>query len=440
MTLVQSLRQLLSGNKILICFIVSVVITSCGTRQSGIQKTEVVPITPKKKNTTAAQEDSLTRKPTAIDIEVPVQPRTKTEGGKVYNIAVILPFNLDQIALNVYADDTTKVLSTDTRNAEAFYTGCMMAREKFVSENLKTNVYFVDDKNDSATILSLFKQKPFPNVDYIIGPIYFKNLPLAASYAKKNQVPLISPFANSMYIKDNPFYFNAYPSLKTEYPFMIEKIKSKFPDKALEVIYDAEDSSESIITLKNVAEKYYNRSNIIYTSLQSTNDIAQKMYKQDTVSERVIFIYSSKDAYVKPVLSKLRSIKNELNIFLSSVPKTAKGLTDSRYPHTVYSYSPYNTENFNYKVFAQKFEERCKKKPDEFVNQGYDLMLHLFNMLDKQQSLKENSSYMSMDGDNIQSRFMFKPVLNKGGGVDYFDNSFLYLYKYGNGIFSLVTP
>src|SRR4051812_11250180 len=110
MTLVQSLRQLLSGNNIIVCLFLSVVISSCGTRQiSGIQKTEVVPITPKKKNITSAQEDSVTRKPSAIDIENPVVP--KTEGGKIYNVAVILPFFLDQIALNVYADDTTKILS-----------------------------------------------------------------------------------------------------------------------------------------------------------------------------------------------------------------------------------------------------------------------------------------------------------------------------------------
>ena len=63
---VPSRLQLLNGNKLWMIALVWV-ITSCGTR--NIQKTEVVPINPKKPNTTRVQEDSVTRKPEIFDID-----------------------------------------------------------------------------------------------------------------------------------------------------------------------------------------------------------------------------------------------------------------------------------------------------------------------------------------------------------------------------------
>lgn len=464
MTSVLNHLQRLNGNKILIfCLIISG-ISSCASKKiSSSSNVEVVAIDTKRTETSTTSgstknryEDSVSKKPVVFDLDnnsiqnntSNYNPSTYTEPAKilntdpnrVHNIAVILPFYLDQIPLGQYADDTTKQLGADSKNAMEFYLGCQMAREKFESKQLKTNVYFLDDRNDSLTTTSLFNMKPFPNVDYIVGPLYFKNLKLASDLAKNNQIPLISPLANSMYINNNPYYFNASASLKSQYTYILETVKSKYPKKTLEVLFDAQDSTaESIDILKSIAGNY-GYGEIKYTPLKLSEDVAAALRQSDTTSERVVLIYSSKDTYIKSIIAKLKPIKNHLQIFTSSCAKNIKALTDTKNPHTVYSVYPFNTDNPNYSVFAAKYEDKYKKKPSEYSNQGYDIMLYLFYLLDKNQHLQDNIFNYTADFYNTQSRFRIKPVLNKNGNVDYYDNTFLYLYKYVNGTFIIATP
>lgn len=467
MILVQSHQRLLNGNNLLIFLLIIAGISSCASKNiSSTKKTETIEVGDriKKKDKekqvdvvdivtkpSVVTEDSIKQKPVIFDLDngntVPVNQNTtstKTPNNiqkEYYNVAVILPFFLDQIPLGLYVDDSTKQLSVDSKNAMEFYLGSQMARERFESENLEANVYFLDDKNDSLTTVSLFNKKPFPVVDYIVGPVYYKNLKIVADYAKKNHVPMVSPFANSMYIKDNPFYFNANASLRSQYGFILETTKAKFPNKIVEVIYDGTDSlSESINILKGIADKYYGYAGIKYTSLSAFSDAAKQLAQTDTLSERIILIYSSKESYIKSVIVKLKGLKNRLQIFTSACAKNPKALTDLKTPHAVYTVFPYNCSNPNFSVFAAKYEEKYKKKPGEMANQAYDLMLHLLNTLDKKQTLQDNTYNFTIDFDNTQTKFQFKPVLNKNGDVDYFDNSFMYLYKYVNGTFVIATP
>ena len=462
MTSVLNRLPLLNGNNLLIFLLLIAGISSCSSKKiTTSKKVEVVAIQQKTEisaNSTIGKttqlEDSIKRKPTAFDLDENINKintkNTNTNNyvkssnfdpNRIYNIAVILPFNLNQIPLGQYADDTTKQLSADTRSAVEFYLGCQMAREKFESKSLKTNVYFLDDRNDSLTATTLFGQKPFPNVDYMVGPLSFKNLKILSNYAKNTMTPLISPFANSMYIKDNPYLFNATASLKSQYSFILEQIKSRFPSKTLEVLYDSQDSTaENIELLKSISAKYYSYGTIKFSSTQSWTDAAKLISTTDTLSEKCILIYSTKDTYIKAIIAKLKPSKNKLHIFTSSASKNSKSLVDAKNPHQVYSIYPFNTDNPAFTVFAQQYEEKYKKKPDETAAQAYDIMMHLFTLLDKNQLLQDNTYTYSADFDKIQTKFRFQPVLNNNGNVDYFDNTFLYLYKYVNGNFVIATP
>jgi ABC-type branched-subunit amino acid transport system substrate-binding protein len=461
---VQNHQQLLNGNKIIIFLLVIFGVTSCAAKKiTTTRNVEVVEINTKTKERVFSSEaekkryeDSIARLATPFDLDKSINSndiiKEKTgsydnvgkvldDVDRIYNIAVILPFYLDQISLGQYVDDSTKELSIDSRNAVEFYLGCQMAKDKFQSQNLQTNVYFLDDRNDSSRFANVFTQKPFPNIDYIIGPIGYKNLKLASSLAKSYQIPLISPFASSMYIKENSYYFNANASLITQYDNLLKQTKDKFPSTILEVIYDGKDSTaESINIFKEIAGKYYSYSNIKYTSLRASDDITKALTQSDTLTQRIILVYSSKDVYIKSVLQKLKPIKNNLQIFTSSCTKNTKSLADVKYPHDIYTVYSYKTDNVNNSVFSDKYEAKYLKKPTEIAYQAYDLMLHILNILDKKQNLIDNSYNFSADYDNVQTKFEFKPVLGKTGNIDFYDNTFMYLYKYTAGGFSVVSP
>ena len=67
--------------------------------------------------------------------------------------------------------------------------------------------------------------------------------------------------------------------------------------------------------LKGIADKYYGYAGIKYTSVHTTDDAAKMLIQADTLNERTILIYSSKESYVKSVIVKLKSVKNRLHIF-----------------------------------------------------------------------------------------------------------------------------
>lgn len=461
MTSAPNRRQLLSGNKWIIILLILSGISSCAsahaagkTTISPPPKAEIISINTNPVVKTTKSEDSILKKPDIFDLDYNnnktnitnsetisnnknnLLNSNNTSPDRIRNIAVILPFHLDQISLGQYADDTTKQLNADSKFAMDFYLGCQMAKEKFSSKSLNANVYFLDGKNDTATVANLFNLKPFPNIDYIIGPLYAKNLEAISEYAKKTQIPMISPLVNSVNITNNPYYFNGKPSLSTQYDFIFNYLKKNYPTQKIEILFDDKDSTaEDINLLKPIANKYFGYSSLKYIPIQSWSDAAKTLYSTDTLSNRFIIIYSSKDSYAKSVITKLKPLKNHLSIFTTEYVRNTKNLADNKYPHTIYTVYPFNTDNPNYAVFAPKFEEKYKKENNETVLQAYDLMMHLFYKMEKNKALEDNTYNFTTDFDNTHTKFLFKPVYNSNGTIDYYDNTYLNLYKYVGGKF-----
>lgn len=462
MTLAPNHLPLLNGNKILIFFILISSISSCASKKitSSTHK-ETIEVGDKKKNRDktidlveinikpSVKEDSVLVSPETFDIiqdksapktENSTSTNTPTNTTKItYNVAVILPFNLSQIPLGKYVDDSTKQLSTDSKNAVEFYLGCQMAKEQFESKKLQANVYFLDDNNDSLTTAMLFNAKPFPDIDYIIGPANYKNLTLIANKAKAMQIPLISPFANSMYIKDNPFLFNANASLWNQYSWLLSHTQNEFKGKTTEVLYDGKDlSAENISIFKEIAQNASIHNAIKYHAISATDDALKMLSQADTLSERVFIIYSSKENYIKSIIPKLKPIKNHLQIFTSNAAFNPKLFNGLKTPHSIWSVSPYNKTNLNYNIFNQRFEEKYLKKPTEVAHQAFDILMHLLNTIDSNVSLFTNSNSGKLDFDNTQTKFQFKPVTDNAGNINYYDNTYLNLYELKNGNFSLI--
>lgn len=462
MTSVQNHQRLLNGNNFLIFLMIICGITSCAAKKvTATKRTEIVAIN---KNSTLSSkevaeakkryEDSIARKAQALDIDnSDVKGSKDNSKSKDYNdkskalnedinrirkVAVILPFNLNQIPLGNYVDDSTKQLSVESRNAVEFYLGCLMAKDKFQSSKLKSNVYFIDEPKDTDEFASIFNNKPFPDIDYIVAPVTPSNLNQFANLAKSNKIPLISPFTSSIYIKDNNYLFNANPSLLSQYSYILDNIKSRFPSKIVEVIYDGKDSSaENIKFLKDILDEKKMNGNVKYFPLASSDDIASAMLQTDTLSERIVLIYSSKEIYIKSAIAKLKHTKNDLQIFTSSCVRYTKALADAKYPHSIYTIYAQEQDNVNYKILASQFEEKYMKPPTEIAFKAYDIMMNLFSVLDKNQNLIDNTYNYSTNFDTIHSKFKYEPVYNQKGRIDYYDNQVMYLYKYVNGNFVL---
>lgn len=450
MTSAPSRRQPSSGNKVWLVLIALCCITACGAGKhieaAKPPTGEVVPIN---------LPDSTVKIPAPIDIDnngksipeqaaepapTPVTAPIITPSGGPVNIAVILPFNLDQIPLEGYVDDTTKSISGDPKNAIEFYLGCKLAKESFSNTSLTANVYFLDDRNDSAEIFEVLKHKPFPNVRYIVGPIYPENLIPVAAYSKSRQISVISPVSASMYVaKDNPFYYSATPTIKTQYEFLLGALRDANPGKTVEVIYDETDSlQEGLDFIKQIIQQqgaYPNPAlNAKFINILPGADAAKLLAQADTLSTRAVLIYSNKETYIKTVLAKLKPLKNKLNIYTLPAIRSTKLLVDTKYPHSIFLASPFYADEPATKAYAEKYEEVYNKKPTDYFFQGYDLMHLLLDQLAKGVPIQEPGDPLYYD-QVLNTRFRFTPVLNAAQGIEYYENKHLYLLKWQSGIF-----
>jgi hypothetical protein len=478
---VQNRRQLLNGSKqFFIIWCIIALVTSCAAgKKSGGKKsekdknaipTEIVDIN---KQIEATKDTTPVEAPkvlvdTIIKTEViekeanPIAQPSKDQ----YRIVVILPFILDQIPLSgVYVNDTTQQLLPESRQAMDFYLGCKLAKEETAHYDKKLNVYFLDNNNTKEGLDSLLKNNVLlQKADFIIAPFEDSQVKSVAEYGKNKQKTVLSPIVNDMHLTaDNPFYYMANPTLYTQYQYLMQEINTANPDTKIEVIYSSTDTlSENISLLKNIVAQAPKAPNpqreapnpqrgldedssvsnpqegldgdlsvdIVYNNWAAAENIAQNLYTADTLSNRIILIYSDNVNYIKTVINKLAVVKNPLTVYTNSTPYLVPALITAKgFKHKVFCAYPYNIDNPQAKIFKQKYTDVFITEPTELSYLGYDMMKFLFNKIDKNEPLFEHTDKPYKE--YLQQDFNFVPKLNAKGEVEYFENLNMGVYKYG---------
>jgi uncharacterized protein YutD len=459
MTLAPSHQQQSSGNNIFLVLIsLILLITSCsaGKKMSDSKKqTEVVELNTKRdsvaKHTVPLDildidevksntKESIIESDVKTDTVVLPVTAIQNQAKNMYKIAVVLPFLLNQIPLNgLYVDDSSKTLLPDSKKAMDFYLGCKIAKEEIQNYAKNINVYFIDDKNNSEELNNLVNSSVLKNADYIIAPFNVNQVKILADFAKSNQKMIFSPTVNSIYaVKNNPFFYSVTPSLFAQYQYLIQNIQQKHPQKKIEIIYNEADTmSEKIVYLKHILNQNskYPNAEIKYEihNFNATDNIASKLSIQDTLSDRIVLICSSNEAYIKNVINKLAPIKNKLQIYANSTIRFSKSIiTAKNFKHQLFTTYAYNTNSAT-KIFSQKYEEKYVKNPTEISFLGYDMMKFLLQKIEHNEIISEQNTN-SYD-EFIQSNFNFILNLNSLGTIDYYDNMGLNLYQMTNGVF-----
>ena len=168
------------------------VLFSCRTTPPVVTPDIVPVVVPEKDNTETAAD---TVRPPAYDIvldTIDVETDVELDIKRDFKVAVLLPFSLDKYNYNPI-DLEDMEFSRATQMAIEFYQGFKMAVEEVGSIYFNAEFFVFDTKNSEAQTKAILKKSPFPDVDMMIGPIYNKNLRIAADYCKQNLSPSHHP-------------------------------------------------------------------------------------------------------------------------------------------------------------------------------------------------------------------------------------------------------
>lgn len=124
-----------------------------------------------------------------------------------YNIAILLPFQLDSTS------NYSKYLSTLSAH---FYMGARMALDSLDSQGLNAKVYFFDTNKDSTSVVNILKDDIFSSMDVVIGPFNPNNIELVSKHCKENNIRMVLPIlSDQSLLKDNEFVYASVASNNT---------------------------------------------------------------------------------------------------------------------------------------------------------------------------------------------------------------------------------
>ena len=145
--------------------------------------------------------------------------------------------------------DTTLVpFNRASKMAIEFYQGFTLALDEVDQNSIQADIFVFDTKNSPSTTRKILNANDFPDMDIIIGPIFNKNLRIAAEYCKHNKIPMISPLSSSSSVTNqNPYYHSANGTSQSHYEALAHHITKKFPNDRLYIIHNGSQQEREII-------------------------------------------------------------------------------------------------------------------------------------------------------------------------------------------------
>lgn len=323
-----------------------------------------------------------------------------------FNVALMLPFFYDrnypvelpedldpEVAMQQYPDHvrTDSVLYQQTVPFLEFYEGAMLAVDSLVRAGVSVNLNVYDTERNPDKVRGIMQRPEFRNTDLIIGPVYPENMRVAADWALRNQVNIISPLTSrSDLLTDNPYLFQVTPSPAVELE-QASVFISNFHSSNFVLIHKNDPYEMNMVEAfkRNIFRHISyssNFDNLIFKELVF-GDINVNIEQSLVAGEKNIVILPSTDqAFVSDALIRLNVLSRKYDI-------TIFGLNDwQRFPNIDVEYlhnmelhfaSPFFVDYDDTKVkhFLKKFRNKYNTEPSQYGFQGYDIMFYFLQAM-----------------------------------------------------------
>ena len=362
----------------------------------------------------------------------------------VYNLALILPFKLDQ-SLNL---DLTNLAKTNSNFpavpalAVDFYLGFKKAVDSLASKEFELNIdlFDVDDK-DSIKLVQIVNDPKFKQTDFIFGPLHANGFKTIAQKAQEYGIPIVSPITQ----QNKMLYNNVYASKVNPSQFtLLESLADYCIDSLLvnnaNIILMApfgNDSKE--ISYVKAFKKYYNeKQKLLGKTPKDTVTVAKglegvkKAFMPNV--RNIIVTLSINQIFIADFTTQLAIFADKKDITLCGWASISNvDNIDQEYLNQLnYTFpSQYNITNANsYNSIIDSYKAQQSAYPSEIagINYyfiGFDIAYYFLK------NLKEIGSDFVFNLNNLSSetnymRFKFTRPDNITG----FDNRGIYIFKY----------
>lgn len=337
---------------------------------------------------------------------------------KTIKAAVMLPFMAG----------TSTNMDEQVRMVE-YYEGFLMAVDSLKKQGVSIDLYTYDTKGREATLNSILSKKEMKNMDIIFGPAKAQDIDVLATFADKNNIRLVVPFAPKVdEVFKNPHIYQINTPQSYLYSEVYEHFTRKFSDSNVIFLNASNGDREKDEFIKGMKTELRNNG-ISYRDFTVTDNFYEITTVMDTLRNNIFIPTSGKSTALVKILPQLTQIRRErpnymMNLF--GYPEWQTYTNDylaSFYEIDTYFYSSFYTNNlFPAAVHFTNSYRRWYSKDmaniyPKYGMLGYDTGYFFLKGLSKYgNKIEENLN--SIQVIPIQTGFKFERVNNWGGFIN----------------------
>lgn len=337
---------------------------------------------------------------------------------KTIKAAVMLPFMAG----------TSTNMDEQVRMVE-YYEGFLMAVDSLKKQGVSIDLYTYDTKGREATLNSILSKKEMKNMDIIFGPAKAQDIDVLATFADKNNIRLVVPFAPKVdEVFKNPHIYQINTPQSYLYSEVYEHFTRKFSDSNVIFLNASNGDREKDEFIKGMKTELRNNG-ISYRDFTVTDNFYEITTVIDTLRNNIFIPTSGKSTALVKILPQLTQIRRErpnymMNLF--GYPEWQTYTNDylaSFYEIDTYFYSSFYTNNlFPAAVHFTNSYRRWYSKDmaniyPKYGMLGYDTGYFFLKGLSKYgNKMEENLN--SIQVTPIQTGFKFERVNNWGGFIN----------------------
>lgn len=337
---------------------------------------------------------------------------------KTIKAAVILPFMAG----------TASNMDEQIRMVE-YYEGFLMAVDSLKKQGVSVDLYTYDSKGKEATMNNILAKKEMKDMDIIFGPARTQDIDVLASFADKNNIRLVIPFAPKVdQVFKNPNIYQVNTPQSYLYSEVYEHFNRKFSGSNVIFLNASNGDREKDEFIKGMKAELKDNG-ISYRDFILTENFYDIVNVMDTLRNNIFIPTSGKSTALVKILPQLTQIRREkpnymMNLF--GYPEWQTYTNDylaSFYEIDTYFYSSFYTNNLfpaavNFThAYRRWYSKDMANIYPKYGMLGYDTAYFFLKGLSKYgNKIEENLG--SIHVTPIQTGFKFERVNNWGGFIN----------------------
>jgi LysM repeat protein len=336
-----------------------------------------------------------------------------------YNVALLLPFNLDDATAALEAPEIRKTSEFENFNYFQFYAGFMLAADSLGKYGLHARIQVLngDKLDDTLTIKQTLRKPGMDKMDLIVGPVYANSFSIAARFAKKHEIGIINPLSRRENIVDgNPFVLKAQVAGSGVAAKLSSFIISKYPNANIIAVRNDNKEQKVMISDFESSIKTSLTSRSFKGSLQevnySTDMMAGLAKKLKPAAKNIIIFFSNNKTNVPNFVSLLNPLSKSNDIILIGMDGweefelETEFLVNLNFHQVTSSYIDYESEAVQ--QFITRFRNKYGSVPlsAKYAYLGYDIGWYFLTSL-MQYGNKYISCLPDYKGTGLQYNFNF---------------------------------